>query len=159
MFYILYSWIHSLHSWRINMDILRPHGFLCCASKDRKWSSWLLIGWRGGERSDGVIWEADTQTHKTKQRRLPLLRVWLLSRCIFKLILSICFLLAAVKLCVNVCVVSHVSPTRKETEGSRNGAKPPFYCLLNYWHWSNGFISHTNFGCCFLSHKEIKLSK
>lgn len=59
MFYVLYSWIHSLHSWRINVDILRPRCFLCCASKDRKWSSWLLIGW-GGKKSDGVIWETDT---------------------------------------------------------------------------------------------------
>lgn len=43
--YILYSWIPSLHSWRMNMDILRPRGFLCCASQDRKCSAWLLIGY------------------------------------------------------------------------------------------------------------------
>lgn len=60
MFYILYSWIHSLHSWRINMDILRPRCFLCCASKDRKWISWLLIGWQ--EKEVMVWYERNSHT-------------------------------------------------------------------------------------------------
>lgn len=59
MFYYLYSWIHSPHSWRMNMDILHPRYFLCCASKDRKCTAWLLIG-QGDKRRDGVIWQNQT---------------------------------------------------------------------------------------------------
>lgn len=61
MFSILHSWIHSLHSWRINMDILCPRCFLCCASKDRKWISWLLIGW--GEKEVMVWYERNRRAH------------------------------------------------------------------------------------------------
>lgn len=57
MFYILYSWIGALHSWRMNMDILRPRRFLCCASKGRKW---LLIGWRGRKKWWCDMRETDT---------------------------------------------------------------------------------------------------
>lgn len=60
MFHILSSWTGSLHSWRMNVDILRPRRFLCCASKDRKWISWLLIGWEEGE----MVWY-ERNRHRT----------------------------------------------------------------------------------------------
>lgn len=108
MFYVLYSWIHSLHSWRINVDILRPRCFLCCASKDRKWSSWLLIGW-GGKKKVMVWYERQTRT-KGNTDADSLCVHHRSTLCIFNLISSIFFLLT-----VSVSVWSHMTLTRKET--------------------------------------------
>lgn len=74
--YILYSWIPSPHSWRMNMDILRPRGFLSCASQDRKCSAWLLIG-RTHTRKKG---------ERCSDRRRVMLTVS--SSAFFKMILS-----------------------------------------------------------------------
>lgn len=109
MFYVLYRWIHSLHSWRINMDILRPRRFLCCASKDRKWSSWLLIGW--GEKEVMVWYERNRDAHKLRETVMltpsSVNLIVVSSPCFFELILSIFFLLAAVKPSHCVCVCVH----------------------------------------------------
>lgn len=61
--------------------------FLCCASKDRKWISWLLIGW--GEKEVMVWYEKNRHTIRGKywcQVRLSRsLWIWLLSHAIYLL--------------------------------------------------------------------------